>query len=64
MFAEVDGDVVATTTCCIVMEKSWGYDSDPVAGTTLEDALNMRLQPFHEWGNRGAGTMRVFLPTA
>ncbi|MGO1567873.1 MAG: glycoside hydrolase family 127 protein [Brachybacterium sp.] len=58
----VDGDVVATIIRRTVEEKAWAYTSTPAAGTALEAPRKVRLQPYREWGNRGAGTMRVFLP--
>ncbi len=59
----VDGDVVATLARRTVAEKAWAYASDPAAGVELEESRTVRLQPYRDWGNRGAGTMRVFLPT-
>lgn len=58
----VDGDVVATIGLRTVEDVAWSYASNPAAGIALEDARTVRLQAYREWGNRGAGTMRVFLP--
>lgn len=59
----MEGDVVAIFAHRTLAEKSWAYASDPAAGTTLEAPRRVRLQAYREWGNPGAGTMRVFLPT-
>lgn len=45
-----------------VEEKGWAYASDPAAGAQVGPSRRVRLQPYREWGNRGAGTMRVFMP--
>ena len=58
-----DGDVLATIAQRTVEEKAWAYTSAPASGTSLGTPRRVRLQPYREWGNRGAGTMRVFLPT-
>lgn len=60
----VDGDVVATIARYIVEESPWAYSSEPDEGVSRGDASQVRLQPYRDWGNRGAGTMRVFLPTS
>lgn len=31
------------------------FGAEPILGS-------VRLQPYREWGNRGKGTMRVFVP--
>ena len=59
-----DGDVLATIAQRTVEEKAWAYTSNPASGASLGTPRRVRLQPYREWGNRGAGTMRVFLPTA
>lgn len=59
-----DGDVLATIAQRTVEEKAWAFTSNPASGASLGTPRRVRLQPYREWGNRGAGTMRVFLPTA
>ena len=60
----VDGDVLAAISRRSVEEVPWAYSPTPMAGTHTGEARRVRLQPYREWGNRGPGTMRVFLPTA
>jgi len=60
----VAGDeVLATLARRTVDEKAWAYASRPTEGAQVSEPHRVRLQPYREWGNRGAGTMRVFLPT-
>src|SRR5699024_3988097 len=59
-----DGEVHATLARRAVTERAWAYASDPSDGVDVADAGQVRLTPSREWGNRGAGTMRVFMPTA
>lgn len=59
-----DGEVHATLARRDVAERAWAYTSDPADGADVADAGRVRLTPYREWGNRGAGTMRVFLPTS
>ena len=56
------GDVLASLARRAVEEKGWAYASDPAAGAQVGPSRRVRLQPYREWGNRGAGTMRVFMP--
>jgi DUF1680 family protein len=60
----VDGEVMATITRRRVQERPWAYSPAPVQVPGVEEPRQVRLQPYREWGNRGPGTMRVFLPTA
>src|SRR5699024_7565311 len=59
-----DGEVHATLARRAVTERAWAYASDPSDGVDVADAGQVRLTPYREWGNRGAGPVRVFLPTA
>jgi len=58
-----DGQVFAALARRTVEEKAWAYASDPAAGVQVSAPRRVRLLPYREWGNRGAGTMRVFVPT-
>lgn len=57
-----DGEVFASLARRTVEEKGRAYASDPAAGAQVGPSRRVRLQPYREWGNRGAGTMRVFMP--
>ena len=59
-----DGQVLATLARRTIEEKAWAYASDPAPGVQVSDPRRVPLVPYREWGNRGAGTMRVFVPTA
>lgn len=60
----VEGDVVATIARLSVEEQPWAYSADPYEGVSKGEPRQVRLQAYRNWGNRGAGTMRMFLPTA
>ncbi|MGO1200458.1 MAG: glycoside hydrolase family 127 protein [Dermabacteraceae bacterium] len=60
----VEGDVFATIVRRIVEESPWAYSSEPDEGVSHGEPRQVRLLPYRDWGNRGAGTMRVFLPTS
>src|SRR5690625_5728355 len=59
-----DGEVHATLARRAVTERAWAYASDPSDGGDVADAGQVRLAPYREWGNRGAGAARDVLPTA
>lgn len=58
-----DGDVLATIGRRRTPDRAWAYSDDAVDGTGVEAVRRVRLQPYRDWGERGAGTMRVFVPT-
>ena len=60
----VGGEVMATIARRNAEERSWAYSPAPAQVPDTEGSRQVRLQPYREWGNRGPGTMRVFLPTA
>ncbi|AXK46745.1 glycoside hydrolase family 127 protein [Brachybacterium saurashtrense] len=59
----VDGQVLATISRRSVVERPWPYVATTAPVLPTGGSRQVRLQPYREWGNRGAGTMRVFLPT-
>jgi DUF1680 family protein len=59
---DVDGDVIVTARLAQPEEPSWPYQDAPRTDA-LNDPIDVVLHPYHDWGNRGPSTMRVWLPT-
>ena len=63
---DVDGRTVVTLTLSEPAVAPWPYDRPTVAEGVDDRALRhfqVPLIPYHDWANRGPGTMRVWLPT-
>lgn len=60
----IDGEVVAVVAEHAADETDWPYSSHSRPAPSTGVARPVRLQPYREWGNRGPGTMRVFIPVA
>ena len=60
---DVDGDVLVAARIAQPEESSWPYGDAPRA-ETLNDPIELALHPYHDWGNRGPSTMRVWIPGA
>lgn len=58
-----DGEVFASIGRRHPEDRAWAYSGDAVDGTGVEAVRRVRLQPYRDWGERGAETMRVFVPT-
>jgi DUF1680 family protein len=56
------GRVVATVAMALHRHPAWHYAA-PHDVTTPPDRFEVELVPYHDWANRGPGTMRVWLPT-
>jgi DUF1680 family protein len=61
--SDVDGDVVVTARIVQPEDSSWPYVGAP-RSDMLNDPVDVALHPYHDWGNRGPSTMRVWLPAA
>jgi DUF1680 family protein len=63
----VDGRAHVTCRRLETDDHQWPYASDarPVAddAEAAGDAVDVPLVPYHDWGNRGPSTMRVWIPT-
>ncbi|HEX3789691.1 MAG TPA: beta-L-arabinofuranosidase domain-containing protein [Pseudonocardiaceae bacterium] len=60
------GSVTVTATARVrttEQERWWPYGPTPVS-TVLGKAVRLTAVPYHLWGNRGPGAMRVWLPTS
>lgn len=69
---EQGGDVHVPVRVVDPGHPSWPY-GEPVSGSTTDEEASpaateevrlTRLVPYHQWGNRGPGTMRVWMPVA
>lgn len=58
------GDITASISTRSVEETDWPYGPRAGEGEATGQFRQVRLQPYREWGNRGKGTMRVFVPVA
>lgn len=47
-----------------VQEHPWPYSADLRRDADTDEARTIRLIPYHSWGERGACTMRVWVPLA
>ena len=56
------GRVVASVTIGDPEERSWPYGAQESAPAPSR-RYDVELVPYHDWANRGPGTMRVWLPT-
>lgn len=58
------GEVWAHVAVRAAEDSTWPYSNDPrvaaLSGTSA--ATEVRLVPYHSWGNRGPATMRVWVP--
>jgi uncharacterized protein len=65
--ADVDGRTVVTLRVVQPVDAAWPY-ADPGAAVLAESSRSSEctvpLTPYHDWANRGPGTMRVWLPIA
>jgi len=60
-----DGEVLATGVLRHPADRSWPYASvAPHGPGPVGEPLTVRLHPYHQWGERGLTTMRVWLPTS
>jgi len=59
---EKDGRVWVQLAHRAPVGEGWPYA--PRASTTMGDAEPVALVPYHDWGNRGPSTMRVWIPTS
>jgi hypothetical protein len=58
-----DGTIVAQMTLVRDPDEAWPYGS--AADETVASPLReVRLVPYHSWGNRGPSTMRVWIPAS
>ncbi|APX32148.1 hypothetical protein BH708_04755 [Brachybacterium sp. P6-10-X1] len=57
-----DGEVLATVGRRRTSDRPWAYGEDAADGADVEDTRRVTLQPYRDWGEGGAGTMRVFIP--
>jgi DUF1680 family protein len=60
----VDGEGVVTASGRLVGfdDDDWPYDASAGAASS-EQEIEVPLTPYHDWGNRGPATMRVWIPT-
>ena len=56
-----DGQVVVTARIAQPAETNWPYSDAPLE-ERLIDPIEVALHPYHDWGNRGPSTMRVWIP--
>lgn len=64
---EVDGQVLVTCRRVVEEDDAWPYRTLQRGGTaasTADAELEVPMVPYHDWADRGPGTMRVWLPTA
>jgi DUF1680 family protein len=54
--------VIASGQLRRLAERAWPYGRTPASA--IRTPTSALLTPYHQWGNRGLGTMRVWLPTA
>jgi DUF1680 family protein len=59
---EKDGRVWVQLARRAAVDEGWPYT--PPAPALSEDAAPVALVPYHDWGNRGPSTMRVWIPTS
>jgi DUF1680 family protein len=60
----VDGRTLVTVSLLRRVDDSWPYGAPTGPETTEAPArVQVPLTPYHDWANRGPGTMRVWLPT-
>jgi DUF1680 family protein len=60
---DVDGDVLVSARITQPEEPTWPYVDAP-RSDRLSDPIDVALHPYHDWGNRGPSTMRVWLPAS
>src|SRR4051812_23073355 len=61
---EVDGRVQVQGTIVPLPDDPWPYQHpQSSAGTSEPVTVPLPLIPYHDWANRGASTMRVWIPT-
>jgi hypothetical protein len=56
-----DGSVVVSATLIDPPSRAWPYGDEPEVAAS--GPVDVPLTPYHQWGNRGPSTMRVWLPT-
>lgn len=63
----VDGRVHVTCRRLRTDDRTWPYGSElgstELDGASPNDPVDVPLVPYHDWGNRGPTTMRVWIPT-
>jgi DUF1680 family protein len=57
------GGVTIAASVSRAREEGWPYPAAPAAAPGGQDAT-VRLLPYHDWGNRGPSSMRIWIPTA
>lgn len=62
--AEVHGRVWVSLQVSPVSTRSWPYSSPIQSADERLEKYDVQLVPYHDWANRGTGTMRVWLPVA
>lgn len=58
-----DGEVSARGTRLDDPDQAWPYGADHGKPNAAAATIDIRLSPYHSWGNRGPATVRVWLPT-
>jgi DUF1680 family protein len=56
-----DGAVIVTARLSRPDEAGWPYGDSPRT-SELSEPIEVALHPYHNWGNRGPSTMRVWMP--
>ncbi len=59
---DVDGRVRLSARWPGLAEHAWPYESAPVDGTPAAELRSLDLIPYHDWGQSGLSSMRVWLP--
>jgi uncharacterized protein len=62
--ADVRGHVRVALQVSPAPTRSWPYSSPIQAADERLEKYDVQLVPYHDWANRGPGTMRVWLPVA
>jgi hypothetical protein len=60
--ADDAGNVVVKGSLVDPPVEPWPYRAPPEPEPKSSGALEIELRPYHDWGNRGPATMRVWLP--
>jgi uncharacterized protein len=57
-----DGAVVVTGRLLQAEDRGWPYVAADDTAESGAETTEVALHPYHDWGNRGPATMRVWLP--
>jgi DUF1680 family protein len=63
---EVDGEVVVSGRLRDPIDATWPYGARGTVAAGADgdaEAIDVRMTAYHDWGNRGPSTMRVWIPT-